>query len=67
MKLELVRTEESDGCWYKILGAGGWPLKVISFNESNELEKRNEACAAFDEIESRAKKYNIITLKSIEI
>jgi hypothetical protein len=67
MKLELVRTEEPDGKWFKILGAGGWPLKVLSFNDSNELAKRNEILEAFQEIQDRATSLKIVVLKSVEI
>jgi hypothetical protein len=67
MKLELLRTEETDGKWFKIIGAGGWPLKVIGFNDENELQKRNEILTAFDEIQERATKLNIVVLKSVEI
>jgi len=67
MKIELLRTEEADGNWYKILGANGWPLKVIKFNESDEETQKLKALEAYDEIVEKASNLKIIVLKSIEI
>jgi hypothetical protein len=68
MKIEIVRTQENDGDWYKVLvdgyNKGCW--KVTDIQSENEAlilaEKR------FDELVSLAKRPELITvLKSIEI
>lgn len=64
MKIKLVRTEEPDGKWFKITGAGEWPLKIIKFDDSNEMQKSDEASRAFDEIVEKATKLNITVIKS---
>jgi hypothetical protein len=67
MTIELIRTEEPCGNWYKILAAGGWPLRCILFDATNESDKYHEALAFFNETVKRAEINKTVVLKSIEI
>ena len=59
MKIELIRTSDPDGMWYKIY-QDGWPVKVWRVLEGNENLTHIEAEVYFDKLVKEAKKVEVI-------
>ncbi len=66
MKLELVRTSEPDGMWYKIL-RDGFTLKAWMIVKGMENTTHIEAEVYFDKLVETVKSYKFEVIKSIEI
>ena len=63
MKIELIRTEEVDGCWFKIM-VDNRNIECFAFSSNTESKRLEEASTKFDETIKRAKSPKSEILKS---